>query len=97
MGSMGSRALRTSHPVDGRVRAAGSRRGWIAALVVASVLALASPAAADDYEPENAGHPVRILAYALYPVGVAIDYLIMRPAHWLVTREPMKTIFGHED
>jgi hypothetical protein len=74
-----------------------SRRGWVAALLVALVLALASPAAADEYDAQNAGHPVRMLAYALHPVGVAIDYLIMRPAHWLVSFEPMKTIFGHED
>jgi hypothetical protein len=53
--------------------------------------------AADEYEPDSAGHPVRILAYALHPVGVVIDYLIMRPAHWLGSFEPLKTIFGHED
>jgi hypothetical protein len=78
-------------------RGGRSRRGWAAALLVALVLALTSPAVADEYDAEHAGHPVRMLAYALHPVGVAIDYLIMRPAHWLVSFEPMKTIFGHED
>ena len=78
-----------------RVDRAGRRS--IAALSVAVALALASPAAAEEYDPSNAGHPVRIVGYLLHPVGVAIDYLIMRPAHWIVSFEPMKTIFGHED
>ena len=67
-----------------------------------SVMALlvstaATPVRADEYDPERAGHPLRILAYVLHPVGVAIDYLILRPAHWVVSREPMQTLFGHED
>jgi hypothetical protein len=78
-----------------RVDRAGRRS--IAALSVAVALALASPAAADEYDPTNAGHPLRIVAYVLHPVGVAIDYLIMRPAHWIGSFEPMKTLFGQED
>ncbi len=61
------------------------------------LLALASPAAADEYDESNAGHPLRIIAYVLHPVGVVIDYVVMRPAHWIVSFEPMKTLFGHED
>jgi hypothetical protein len=30
-------------------------------------------------------------------VGVVIDMLIFRPAHWLVNREPWKSLFGHTD
>jgi hypothetical protein len=57
----------------------------------------ATPAASDGYDRTSAGHPLRIAAYILHPVGVAIDYLILRPAHWLVSHEPMQTLFGHED
>jgi hypothetical protein len=64
---------------------------------MAIVLGLASPAAADSYDESNSGHPLRMIAYVLYPVGVVIDYVLLRPAHWLVSREPMKTLFGHED
>ncbi len=53
-------------------------------------------ARADDYDPERAGHPLRIVAYVLHPVGVALDYLIFRPAHWLGSHEPLRTLFGHE-
>jgi len=76
-----------------------ARRGgrWIAAAVAAMLLALATPAAADLHDSNETAHPLRIVAYALYPVGVAIDYLLLRPAHWLVGMEPFKTVFGHED
>ncbi len=61
------------------------------------MLSVATPALADEYDEETAGHPLRLIAYVLHPVGVAIDYLLIRPAHWLVSQEPMKTVFGHED
>ena len=54
-------------------------------------------ALADRYEPKRAGHPLRIAAYIVHPIGVLIDYLILRPAHWVGDREPFTTIFGHED
>jgi hypothetical protein len=74
------------------------RQGVVAVLSAASLgLALALPAAADEYEPERAGHPLRIVAYALHPVGVLVDYLFLRPAHWLGSHEPLRTIFGHDD
>jgi hypothetical protein len=51
----------------------------------------------DDHDPRRAAHPLRIVAYALHPVGVALDYLIVRPAVWTARREPFRTIFGYED
>jgi hypothetical protein len=73
------------------------RRGWAAALCAGLLLVMASPAVADDYDSANAGHPVRMVAYALHPIGVLIEYVILRPANWLGGIEPFKTIFGHED
>ena len=57
----------------------------------------ATPATADEYDAADAGHPVRIIAYVLYPVGVMIDYMLLRPAHWIGSKEPFSTLFGHED
>jgi hypothetical protein len=65
---------------------------WILA---SALLVSAVPAAADEYDPRRAGHPLRIIAYVLHPVGVAFDYLLFRPAHWVGHHEPLKTIFGH--
>jgi hypothetical protein len=67
----------------------------VAAVTLTSLMA--GPAAADDYEPSRAGHPLRVIAYLLHPVGVALDYLVMRPAHWLGSQEPTRTIVGHEE
>jgi len=68
-----------------------------AGLLLALLAALAPAARADEHDPERAAHPVRIAAYVLHPVGVILDYLIVRPAHWVVEREPFRTLFGHED
>jgi len=73
-------------------------RATLAAVIMALVLALTAPTAqADEYEADRAGHPVRILAYVLHPFGVALDYLVFRPAHWVGHQEPFKTLFGHDD
>lgn len=78
-------------------RAGRGCRGAVAAFFVALVVVLASPVAADEYDASNSGHPLRMIAYVLHPVGVLIDYVLLRPAHWLVSHEPMKTLFGHEN
>ena len=66
-------------------------------LACAVVLLASSGARADEYDPKRAGHPLRIVAYVLHPIGVAVDYLVLRPAHWAVMHEPLRTIFGHTD
>ena len=53
-------------------------------------------AQADRYDPKKSGNPVRISAYILHPVGVLIDYSLMRPCFWVVQREPFSTIFGYQ-
>ena len=49
------------------------------------------------YEPLRAGHPLRIVAYALHPIGVILDYAIMRPAYWIGSHEPIRTLVGQTD
>lgn len=51
----------------------------------------------DDYDPTQAAHPLRIVAYAVHPVGVALDWIIVRPAVWVGRHEPFRTIFGFQD
>ncbi len=69
----------------------------LAALFVVGLLAGASPSAADEYDPHRAGHPLRMAAYVLYPVGFVVDWLVMRPAHWIGSRPFLKEMFGHTD
>ena len=69
-----------------------------AGVLALALLALAAPSgAADDYDSKQAGHPVRIAAYVLHPVGVILDTLIFRPAYWLGSHEPLRTLFGRTD
>ena len=48
----------------------------------------------ESYDSRNAGHPLRIAAYAAHPVGVILDRLIFRPAWWLGSKEPIRTLVG---
>ena len=72
-------------------------RSLAAALTVAAALTIALPALADDYDDQYSGHPLRIVAYVVHPIGVILDYLIFRPIHWVGSHEPFSTLFGHEE
>ena len=69
----------------------------LAAVAAAALLASASPAAAEEYDSSRSGHPLRLLAYVVHPVGVILDTLIFRPAHWLASHEPIKKLVGQKD
>ncbi len=69
----------------------------VAAAIAGFALFMYSDVAkADEYDALRAGHPLRIVGYVAHPVGVALDYLLFRPCHWLVHRKGLKTIFGHD-
>ena len=83
----------------------GSRvRSWylpLAALLALLLLSQSVPAGAQEvqevqYDAQEAGHPLRLLAFLVAPIGVLADYCLMRPAFWLGQREPFRTIFGFE-
>lgn len=67
------------------------------AVVALAMLAAASPATAEEYDQTYAGHPLRIIAYVVHPVGVILDTLIFRPFHWIGSHEPFKTLSGQKD
>src|SRR5262245_7380303 len=50
---------------------------------------------ADDCYRDEESHPFRILAYAINPIGVALEWAIFRPIHWAVSRPATAPIFGH--
>ena len=70
----------------------------IAGLSLVALLALSGSAWAvpnDEYDDSQA-YPLRVAAYILNPVGVALEYVIFRPIHWVVSRnDTTETIFGH--
>ena len=78
-------------------RRSPSRRIARSLAVALALAALGSTAVrADEYDPQRAGHPARILAYAIHPVGVILDLLIFRPAHWVGSLPGVDKFFGHE-
>jgi hypothetical protein len=77
-------------------RSGSLRRTAAALLLVATASLAASPALADEYDARRAGHPLRVVAYVLHPIGVTLDYLLFRPAHWVGSLPVIRTVFGHE-
>ena len=89
---------RRAGPTRGAERAVGGLRGPFAGLaLVFALCASAAPLHAEEYKPDEAGHPLRIVAYVVHPVGVTFDYLILRPAFWIGSHDPFKTLFGRTD
>ena len=72
------------------------RKPGLALALAFALAALSSPAGAGTtrYNPQRSGHPLRIIAYMLHPVGVVADTLLFHLAWWLGTHEPLRTLFG---
>jgi hypothetical protein len=49
----------------------------------------------DGYDDSQA-HPLRILAYAVHPVGYAFEWLLTRPIHAIVSQPELHRVFGHQ-
>jgi hypothetical protein len=76
--------------------AASLRRTLAVLTLSACFAALATPALADEYDRHRAGHPLRVVAYVLHPIGTALDWLLFRPAHWVGSQPVVRDIFGHD-
>lgn len=70
-------------------------RPLLLAFCVVAVTTFSTPADADRHNPKRGGHPLRFIAYALHPVGYFLDTVLVRPAHWMVSRPSLAPIFGH--
>jgi hypothetical protein len=63
--------------------------------VVASLFAMTPVARAHDAYDDSEANPLRLVAYALYPVGFLAEWLVTRPIHFFVSQPQMEPIFGH--
>lgn len=51
--------------------------------------------AGDEYD-DSQSHPLRVMAYLMHPAGIAMEWMLARPFHWLVSATPTQEyIFGH--
>lgn len=58
-----------------------------------------TPAAAQDGPPDafdayDDSHPLQLIAYPLSAAGFALEWLIARPVHALVSRPALDSVFG---
>jgi hypothetical protein len=71
------------------------------AVLVACTLSMGAGSAAwgisdtsRDYE-DAISHPLRIAAYAAHPVGFALEWLVFRPFHYIISRPYLDRVFGY--
>lgn len=67
----------------------------IAGGFAAAILATATPAMAHRFDRQTY-HPMRIVAYVVHPIGIAAEYLIARPIHYVVSQPDLDIVFGHQ-
>ena len=73
-----------------------------------TVVVLSTPAAvrADEPNPQEIGdvdsgyedafsNPLRLAYYLIYPVGFSLEWLVMRPFHYLISRPYLSHFFGY--
>lgn len=65
--------------------------------LVAVIAATAfSPLLADRYRRNKSDNPFRLISYVVHPVGILLEYSVMRPIHWVVSQPHLDIIFGHQ-
>jgi hypothetical protein len=70
-------------------------KGFTGTLLVLWLLATPGGALAHDAYDDSQSHPLRLLAYAVNPIGFALEWLVMRPIHFVVSQEELEPVFGH--
>ncbi len=71
------------------------RRLLIALGLTVLAAGIAVPAYAHDAYDDSQAHPLRLAAYAVHPVGFALEWMIARPIHFVVSNPGLERIFGH--
>lgn len=65
-------------------------------ILLACLLSAPRQLLADEYD-DSQSHPLRVVAYVSHPVGVALEWLLARPFHFLVSATPeTEYLFGHK-
>jgi hypothetical protein len=67
----------------------------MALVVAAGLLMVPATGRAHDAYDDSQSNPLRLIAYAVNPVGVGIEWLVMRPIHFVVSQPSLERIFGH--
>ena len=65
-------------------------------LFALALLLIPAISQAHDYDRDDSDYPLRYVAYVVHPFGIAAEYAVLRPIHWLVSRPNLDILFGHE-
>jgi len=66
-------------------------------LLIVVFFVLTSVSIASDYKRGVDDNPVLILSYVANPIGVAAEYLITRPVHWITKQVNLNKVFGSKN
>src|SRR5262249_22171097 len=81
-------------PSVGR-RRCGVKKILIGVGLAVWMIGVAAPVHAHDAYDDSQSHPLQLAAYALNPVGVAIEWVFTRPIHFVVSQPKLERLFGH--
>ena len=62
----------------------------------AVALLLPAIASAHRYDRTRDFHPLRVVGFGVNAVGIATEYVVTRPIHWVVSQCELDIIFGHK-
>ena len=71
------------------------KRSFVLAIALAALFAVAPAARAHDAYDDSEANPLRIIAYAINPIGFSLEWLVTRPIHFLVSQPQLEPVFGH--
>jgi hypothetical protein len=71
------------------------KRSFVLAIALAALFAVAPAARAHDSYDDSEANPLRIVAYAINPIGFGLEWLIARPIHMIVSQPQLEPVFGH--
>ncbi len=67
-----------------------------AGLLMAALVGLSLPATAHRYDRQSDMHLLRPFAHIGHAIGVVAEYAVTRPVHWIVSRDELDIVFGHQ-
>jgi hypothetical protein len=71
------------------------KRQLISFALASGLLLTALPARAHDAYDDSQSHPLLLASYAMHPVGVALEWLVTRPIHFVASHPRLERLFGH--
>jgi hypothetical protein len=61
----------------------------------AVALLIPTVASAHRYDRTRDFHPLRVIGFGVNAVGIATEYVVTRPIHWVVSQGELDIVFGH--